>query len=115
MPRTLKNNDSLLNFFVGCVSFNFSPVWSEGQVVQKGPGYQASQGGPGGQGVRWSGGHDGQHVQGGPDGSYGPYGPGDQASQGGPGGQVVRVVRVVSLDDMLSQNIWFSCPKSSNN
>ena len=36
----------------------------------------------------------------------------DQASQGGPGGHVVRVV---SLDDMLSKNIWFSCPKSSNN
>ena len=31
-----------------------------------------------------------------------------------PGGQVVRVVRVVSRDDMLSENIWFSCPKSSN-
>ena len=75
MPRTLKNNDSLLNFFVGREAF--SPVWSEGQVVQMGPG--------------------------------------DQASQGGPGGQVVRVVRVVSLDDMLSENIWFSCPKSSNN
>ena len=29
------------------------------------------------------------------------------------GGQVVRVVRVVSLDDMLSENIWFACPKSS--
>ena len=75
MPRTLKNNDSLLNFFVGREAF--SPVWSEGQVVQMGPG--------------------------------------DQASQGGPGGQVVRVVRMVSLDDMLSENIWFSCPKSSNN
>ena len=50
MPRTLKNNDSLLNFFVGRDAF--SPVWSEGQVVQKGPGYQASQGGPGGQVVR---------------------------------------------------------------
>ena len=32
MPRTLKNNNSLLNFFVGCEAF--SPVWSEGQVVQ---------------------------------------------------------------------------------
>ena len=31
------------------------------------------------------------------------------------GGQVVRVAQVVSLDDMLSENIWFSCPKSSNN
>ena len=31
------------------------------------------------------------------------------------GGQVVRAVRVVSLDDMLSENIWFSCSKSSNN
>ena len=50
MPRTLKNNDSLLNFFVGCEAF--SPVWSEGQVVQMGPGDQASQGGPGGQVVR---------------------------------------------------------------
>ena len=28
------------------------------------------------------------------------------------GGQVKRVVKV---DDMLSENIWFSCPKSSNN
>ena len=45
MPRTLKNNDSLLNFFVGREAF--SPVWSEGQVVQMGPGDQASQGGPG--------------------------------------------------------------------
>ena len=53
MPRTLKNNDSLLNFFVGREAF--SPVWSEGQVVQMGPGDQASQGGPGGQVVRWSG------------------------------------------------------------
>ena len=75
MPRTLKNNDSLLNFFVGRKAF--SPVWSEGQVVQMGPG--------------------------------------DQASQGGPGGQVVIVVKVATLDDMLSENIWFSCPKSSNN
>ena len=69
MPRTLKNNDSLLNFFVGREAF--SPVWSEGQVVQMGPG--------------------------------------DQASQGGPGGQVVRVVRVATLADMLSKNIWSSC------
>ena len=51
MPRTLKNNDSLLNLFVGREAF--SPVWSEGQVVQMGPGDQASQGGPGGQVVRW--------------------------------------------------------------
>ena len=80
MPRTLKNNDSLLNFFVGREAF--SPVWSEGQVVQMGPGDQASQGGPGGQVVRWS------------------------------GGQVKRVVKV---DNMLSENMWFSCPKSSNN
>ena len=40
--------------------------------------------------------------------------------------QVIRLVRVVevvrwsggkmvSLDDMLSANIWFSCSKSSNN
>ena len=58
MPRTLKNNDSLLNFFVGREAF--SPVWSEGQVVQMGPGDQASQGGPGGQVVRWSGGKSGQ-------------------------------------------------------
>ena len=49
-------------------------------------------------------------------------------SQGGPGGQVgwwllvrwsgdqvVRVVRVATLDDMLLENIWFSCTKSSNN
>ena len=54
MPRTLKNNDSLLNFFVGREAF--IPVWSEGQVVQMGPRDQASQGGPGGQVVRWSGG-----------------------------------------------------------
>ena len=78
MPRTLKNNDSLLNFFVGCVAFNFSPVWSEGQVVQKGPGYQASQGGPGGQGVRWSGGRVVRWS----------------------GGQVIRVVRVATLDGL---------------
>ena len=26
------------------------------------------------------------------------------------GDQVVRVVRVVSLDDMLSEIIWFACP-----
>ena len=31
------------------------------------------------------------------------------------GGQVIRVVRVATLDDMLSQNNWFACPKSSNN
>ena len=37
-------------------------------------------------------------------------GPGDQDSQGGPGGQVVRVVRLATLDDMISENIWFSCP-----
>ena len=49
------------------------------------------------------------------DGSCGPHSTGDQASQGGPGSQVVGVVRVVTLDDMLSENIWFSCPKSSNN
>merc|ERR1711978_102787 len=54
MPRTLKNNDLLLNFFVGREAF--SPVWSGGQVVQMGPGDQASQGGPGGLVVRWSGG-----------------------------------------------------------
>ena len=29
--------------------------------------------------------------------------------------QVVHVVQTVSLDDMLSENIWFLCPKSSNN
>ena len=28
------------------------------------------------------------------------------------GGQVKRVVKV---DNMLSENMWFSCPKSSNN
>ena len=59
----------------------------------------------------------GQRVggPGGQDGSFGLNSTGDQASQGGPGGQVVRVVRVVRLDDMLSENIRFSCPKSSNN
>ena len=32
------------------------------------------------------------------------------------GGQMIRVVsRVATLDDMLSENIWFSCPKSPNN
>ena len=31
------------------------------------------------------------------------------------GGKMVRVVRVATLDDMLSENIWFSCPKSPNN
>ena len=50
-----------------------------------GPGDQASQGGPGGQVVRWSG---GQVVR-------------------WSGGQVVRVVRVATLDDMISENIWF--------
>ena len=84
MPRTLKNNDSLLNFFVGREAF--SPVWSEGQVVQMGPGDQASQGGPGGQVVRWSGGQvvrwsGGQVVR-------------------WSGGQVVRVVRVATLDGL---------------
>ena len=59
--------------------------------------------------------HGSQVGPGGPDGFCGPYGPSDQASQGGPGGQVVRVIRVVRLDDMLSENICFSCPKSSNN
>ena len=33
---------------------------------------------------------------------------------GGKSGQVVIVVSVVGLDDMLSENIWFSCPKLSN-
>ena len=70
----------------------------------------------GGQVVRRSGGqvvqvvraiHDGQGGPSGPDDSCGPYGPGDQASQGGPGGQVVRVVRLATLDDMISENIWF--------
>ena len=28
---------------------------------------------------------------------------------------VVKEIRVVSMDDMLSENIWFPCPKSSNN
>ena len=28
---------------------------------------------------------------------------------------MVQMIRVVSLDDMLSENIRFSCPKSSNN
>ena len=36
-----------------------------------------------------------------------------------PGGQVVRVVRVATLDAFIcfsdAFNIWFSCPKSSNN
>ena len=61
--------------------------------------------------------HDGQGGRGpgGPNRSCGLYGMCDQASQGGPGGQVVGVVRVASLDDMLSDNVWFSCPKSSNN
>ena len=31
------------------------------------------------------------------------------------GGQVVRVVMVATLDDMLSENMWFSCTKSSYN
>ena len=31
------------------------------------------------------------------------------------GGHVVRVIRGATLDDMRSENIWFSCPKSSNN
>ena len=30
------------------------------------------------------------------------------------GGQVIRVVRVVSLDDMLSENIWFACLHALN-
>ena len=41
MPRTLKNNDLLLNYFVGREAF--SPVWSEGQVVQMGPGVSFPQ------------------------------------------------------------------------
>ena len=47
----------------------------------------------------------------------GPDGQGGQVGQvvRWSGGQVVRVVRVVSLDDMLSENIWFLSPKSSNN
>ena len=53
--------------------------------------------------------------QGGPSGLRSSCGRGDRASQGGPGGQVVKVVRVATLDDMFSENIWFSCPKSSNN
>ena len=28
---------------------------------------------------------------------------------------VVGVVRVAILDDMVSENIWFPCPKSSTN
>ena len=28
------------------------------------------------------------------------------------GGQAVSIVTAVSLDDMLSENIWFSCPKT---
>ena len=49
-----------------------------------------------------------------------PGGQGGQGGLGGQGGQVVRwsggqVVRVVSLDDMLSENKWFSCPKSLYN
>ena len=51
MPRTLKNNDSLLNFFVGREAF--SPVWSEGQVVQMGPVIRLVRVV---QVVRWSGG-----------------------------------------------------------
>ena len=47
----------------------------------------------GGQGARWSG---GQMVR-------------------WSGGQVIRVVRVATLDDMLSENIGFSYPKSPNN
>ena len=32
-----------------------------------------------------------------------------------PFGQVVRLVSMGSLDDILSENIWFACPKSLNN
>ena len=97
MPRTLKNNDSLLNFFVGREVF--SPVWSEGQVVQMGPGDQASQGGPGGQVVRWSGGQmvkwsGGQVVRW--SGGQVVRWSGGQVIRWS-GGQVVRVVRVVRL------------------
>ena len=59
----------------------------------------------------------------------GPGGPGSQGGQGGPGGpsgpdgqvvqvinvdRVIRVVRVVSLDDMHSDNIWFTWYKLSD-
>ena len=61
MPRTLKNNDSLLNFFVGREAF--SPVWSEGHVVQTrcAPVIRLVRAvqvvrWSGGQVVRWSGG-----------------------------------------------------------
>ena len=40
-------------------------------------------------------------------------GPCGQGCLGGPD-QVKRVVRLVSLDDMHSENIWFTCLKVQN-
>ena len=74
------------------------------------------------QAVRWSrlsGGQGGRSVHDGrggpscPDGFCGPLDPG-MASQGAPGCQVIRVVMVATMDDMLSENIWFSGSNSSN-
>ena len=48
-------------------------------------------------------------------GQAGSGGPGDPGDPGGPGGsvQVIQVVRMISLDDMHSENIWFSWSKPS--
>ena len=78
---------------------------SEGQAVR----WSRLSGGQGGRSV-----HDGRGGPSCPDGFCGPFDPG-MASQGAPGGHVLRVVRVATMDDRLSENIWFSCPKSSNN
>ena len=92
MPRTLKNNDSLLNFFVGR-KFGQKVRWSRWALVIRLVRVVQVARWSGGQAVRRSGGQVVRWL----------------------GGQVVRVVRVATLDYMLSENIWFSCPKSSNN
>ena len=47
-------------------------------------------------------------------GSSGPGDLGDPSDPGEPVVQVVQVVRMNSLDDMQSENIWFSWSKPSN-
>ena len=56
----------------------------------------------------------GQDCPGGQGGPCGPGGPCDQVIQVIHVVQVVQVVQVVSLDDMHSENIWFSGSKPLN-
>ena len=83
------------------------------RVVQVVPGVQGVRW-SGGQVVNWSGGQAfGRSIS--PTGHCwatptGPR-PGRSSSFIEECGQVVRVVRLVSLDDMLSEIVWFSCPK----